>query len=311
MPLKIDWNGMITKVIAGLITAAVIGWFRSQRFREFLKRLLKQFVVAVRWLAQQWRYLAVIATALLLEAALYGLYRDWRIVALSLSHLGLAGLILRLLGSWRHTLRVAGDEAKDLQQVFHGTVGLPISLEQTRIFHAASPCVLPVCFRSPQRLEYTYVVIDTRVEDTNTEDNRGRIVSKPRLQTQDVHCVTVARGRWYLLTSHKPLEWIRFGDGPRVNAFFVVKAEIHPVKTWNKHDPVTVPSDRILAYGLAITEQIGPSTWFVSIDGREYTFSRDLGCHFVEFVLSGGQDHSLSFGYKGGPWGIACAFFAF
>jgi len=91
----------------------------------------------------------------------------------------------------------------------------------------------------------------------------------------------------------------------------VVKAEIHPVKKWNKHDPQVVPGDRGLAYGLAITEQIEPSTWFVSINDREYSFRENLGCHFVEFVLPQGQQHRLSFGHKSGPRGIASAFFAF
>jgi hypothetical protein len=199
----------------------------------------------------------------------------------------------------------------NLQDVMYGSSCLPLGSGPNRIFHAQCPYVLPVCFKSPIRSEYTYVVVGTRVEDPNTDDEGSRIITEPSLPVHSISSVTVRRGRWYQLTSQTPLKSIRFGSGPRIENFAVVEAEIHPVRAWNKHSPVIVPGNRSRAYGLAVTEQKGSSIWFVSIDDQQFTFNEKLGCHFVEFVLPEGRQHSLTFGYQEGAWGIACAFFAF
>lgn len=203
------------------------------------------------------------------------------------------------------------DRAADLREAMYGSTHLPIGGGPSRIFHAQCPYVVPVCFKNPKRSEYTYIVVGTRVEDATADDEKARIVTEPGLAKHKISSVTVMRGRWYQLTSERPLKSIRFGGGPRIEDFVTVEAQIHPVRAWNKHTPVTVPSDRSRAYGLAITEQKGPSTWFVSIDDERFTFNKNLGCHFVEFVLPEGQQHDVAFGYEEGPWGIACAFFAF
>lgn len=49
---KIDWSGVIEKVIGGLIVAAIlaiVGWAKSLRFRLFLKRLWN---TVIEWLMQ-------------------------------------------------------------------------------------------------------------------------------------------------------------------------------------------------------------------------------------------------------------------
>lgn len=208
-----------------------------------------------------------------------------------------------------------GDKAKseiaDLREIMYDSVCFPVGTGPSCIFHAQCPYVLPICFKSPMRSEYTYIVVGTRVEDASTEDEREYVITEPGLSPHSINSATIRRGRWYQVTSAEPLESIRFGDGPRIEEFAVVEAEIHPVGAWNKHSPVTIPGSRQRAYGLAITEQKGPSTWFVSSDDQVFTFSQNLGCHFVEFVLPDGRQHSVAFGHQEGPWGIACAFFAF
>jgi hypothetical protein len=264
----------------------------------------------VRWVMGLWHYIVIAVLLILLEVALFVLYTNWLIVTFSVLHFALVALAAWLLSFRRQKRRDVTGEPRDIQQVVHSSVGLPLGAAPSRIFHRATPCVLPVCFRNPRRSEYVYVVVDTRVDNPD-EDNRAHIATRPGLALGDTASVTVRRARWYQLTSDKPLEWVRFGDGPTVRDFMVVEAEIHPVRKWNRHDPQVVPGDQEMAYGLAITEQIEPSTWFVSIDDREYSFRNNLGCHLVEFVLPQGQQHRLSFGHKDGPRGIASAFFAF
>jgi len=127
----------------------------------------------------------------------------------------------------------------------------------------------------------------------------------------NIHSQQAGNTRWYQLISNKPLQSITFGNGLRMENFGMVKAEIYPIGTWNNSSPVTVPKDCSRAYALAITEQLGSSTWFVYIDDYEFTFDQNFGCHFIEFVLQRGQQHNLSLGYKEGGLGISCAFFAF
>lgn len=196
-------------------------------------------------------------------------------------------------------------KAVDLQEVMRGATCQKLEPGASRIFHAPCPYVLPVCFEHPERSEYTYVVVSA-----TADDERDRIVTEPKTATCDSMLIN-GYVRWYRLTSDKPLKSIKLGNRPRIENFRVVKAQIHPIEAWNKHAPVTVPGNRSRAYGLAITEEKGSSTWFVSIDDRPFTFTENLGCHFVEFVLSEGQQHNLSLGYKEGAWGIASAFFAF
>ena len=291
------WAIYVVPFLMALAVAFVTS--KSERLRRCLK-----------WLASQWRYFVVAAFLILIELALYLLYASWYIVAFSVAHFALVAFTAWLLSFRRPARRGVTTEAKDVQQVIRDAVGLPLGTAPSRIFHMATPCVLPVCLRNPRRSEYVYVVVDTRVDNPN-EDKRALIATRPALAPDNVTGVTVRRARWYQLSSDKPLEWIRFGDSPTVKSFMVVEAEIHPVEKWNEHDPQVVPGDQELVYGLAITEQIEPSTWFVSIDDREYGFRTNLGCHFVEFVLPRGQQHRLSFGYKDGPRGIASAFFAF
>ena len=87
---KIDWSGVMEKVIGGLIVAAIlaiVGWAKSLRFRLFLKRLWN---TVIEWLRRQWRYLVVIAVLLIpVYVALYLAYTSWRIIALSIVHFAL------------------------------------------------------------------------------------------------------------------------------------------------------------------------------------------------------------------------------
>jgi hypothetical protein len=87
---KIDWSGVIEKVIGGLIVAAIlaiVGWAKSPRFRLFLKRLWN---TVSEWLGRQWRYLVVVAVLLIpIYVVLYLVYASWWIIALSIVHFAL------------------------------------------------------------------------------------------------------------------------------------------------------------------------------------------------------------------------------
>ncbi len=192
----------------------------------------------------------------------------------------------------------------DLHDVIYGSMYQALGEGLGRIFHAQCPCVLPVCFKHPERSEYTYVAASA-----NTADEKDRILTEPHIA--GCESVLIRQVRWYRLTAERPVQSIKFGSGPRIEDFLIVAAEVYPVEDWNEHIPVTVPGNRSRAYGLAITEQKGPSSWFVSVDQHRFGFNENPGCHFVEFILEDKEQHNLSFGYEKGQWGIACAFFAF
>jgi hypothetical protein len=210
------WAIYVVPFLMALAVAFVTS--KSERLRRCLK-----------WLASQWRYFVVAAFLILIELALYLLYASWYIVAFSVAHFALVAFTAWLLNFRRPARRGVVTEAKDVQQVICDAVGLPLGTAPSRIFHMATPCVLPICFRSPRRSEYIYVVVDTRVDNPN-EDKRALIVTGPVLAPDNITGVTVRRARWYQLSSDKPLEWIRFGDSPTVKDFIVVEAEIHPVE---------------------------------------------------------------------------------
>jgi hypothetical protein len=210
---------------------------------------------------------------------------------------------------------VPGDDTEETQlisdleelMVMSRFISFPLGEGPSRIFHGPSPCVLPVCFKNPTSSEYTYIIVGRE-----TGDKTEHIISEPNLVRKNIRSEQHHQApRWYQLTSDKPLLSIELENGPRAERFIRVQAEFHPIGTWNISGPVTIPADRAHAYALAITEQLGSSTWFVSIDDQEFTFDHEYGCHFVEFVLKIGQQHTLSLGYREGPQGIACAFFAF
>lgn len=194
----------------------------------------------------------------------------------------------------------------DLQKVMMRSVCLPLGNSESRIFHAQWPYILPICFKHPKRSEYVYVVVGG-----NTNDKRDLIVIEPHLSMQSISSIPAGTTRWYQLTSEVPLQSIKFGKELHISDFTKVNAEFYPMGTWNNSNPVEINRKKKHAYALGITEQLGSSIWFVAIDNYEYIFNQNQGCHFVEFVLTQSQQHSLSIGYKQGGLGIACAFFAY
>jgi hypothetical protein len=223
-----------------------------------------------------------------------------KILSVLVALLTLSGAGYALIKKLKHNL------TPDLQKVMYRSLCLPLGDSAGRIFHVQWPYTLPVCFKSPMRSEYNYIVIGDV-----TDDQREQITSEPRLANQFISSSQVGNTRWYRLSSTMKLNSIRFNDHSEIDGIAVVNAELYPLGTWNNTPPITVPRGRTRAYALAITEQIGSSTWYVSINNHEFTFNQNLGCHLVELYLSPNKQHTLSLGYKEGSKGIACAFFAF
>jgi hypothetical protein len=206
---------------------------------------------------------------------------------------------------WAALSRLHLQFAPNLQKVMSRSICLPLEKGPSRIFHTQWPYILPVCFKNPVRSEYTYIVVGKSIDDESKF-----IKTQPHLPIDKISSRLAGNTRWYQLTSNGPLQSIAFEGGLLTESFGVVKTEVYPLGTWNSSPPITVPKGRSRVYTLAITEQLGSSTWFVCIDDYEFTFDHNLGCHFVEFVLQKRQQHKLSVGYKEGALGISCAFFA-
>jgi hypothetical protein len=191
--------------------------------------------------------------------------------------------------------------------VLSGSYSAPLGTGPSRIYHVPWPYILPICFRNPKDSKYTYVVVG----DNCGAEPEDLISFEPTAAELNITTLGQHGTCWYQLTSSSPLESITFGNVQSVRDFTTIPAEFRRLGTWNVSSVVVVPDDRSRAYALGITEQIEPSTWYFEVDGQEFTFDQIEGCHFVEFVLQPGTEHTLSLGYKEGAWGIACAFVAF
>jgi len=84
---KIDWSQFIPDLIiavivmVGTVILGRIAYFRSERFKTWLNRLLLKFALGLRWLVEKWYFFIPLCIVIILGIITFRIYADWKIVA--------------------------------------------------------------------------------------------------------------------------------------------------------------------------------------------------------------------------------------
>jgi len=98
----IDWSQFIPDLIVGLLllfvasAGAIIAYFKSERFREWLKQMRNRLGIGLMWLSGKWRLIVLYSFVMILGALIFRVYSDWKVVAFSLTCYALGFLSWRL-----------------------------------------------------------------------------------------------------------------------------------------------------------------------------------------------------------------------
>ena len=86
-----DWSqfvpDLIITIIGVLLTVIVTGtiaYFKIERFKAWLNKLLSKFALGVKWLFGKWHFFLPLCIVIISEAIIFRIYRDWKIAALSI-----------------------------------------------------------------------------------------------------------------------------------------------------------------------------------------------------------------------------------
>jgi len=90
----------------------IFAYSKSKRFRGWLKQASSQLRLAAKWLVRKWRFIVFFSFLIFLEVTILYVYADWKIVALSLAHLVIAGFGCRLLAKQHHALKNKKSESQ-------------------------------------------------------------------------------------------------------------------------------------------------------------------------------------------------------
>jgi len=85
-----DWTQFIPDLVItvigvmfAIIAAGIIAYFKSERFKTWLNKLLAKFTFGLKWLVEKWHFFLPLGIFIILGTLALRIYTDWNIVALS------------------------------------------------------------------------------------------------------------------------------------------------------------------------------------------------------------------------------------